>query len=85
MNINLNKILNDTMSSVKSTYNTAEKAITSPKKIEIVVTHKLDLAGTYGEAIDALDKLTPERIQQIVGIFKKHHTTVTKLIEDELK
>ena len=85
MNINLNKILNDTMSSVKSTYNTAEKAITSPKKIEIVVTHKFDLPGTYGDAIDALDKLSAERIQQIVGIFKKHQKTITQVIENELK
>jgi hypothetical protein len=35
--------------------------------------------------IDALDKLSPERLQQIVGIFKKHQKTITKLIESELK
>jgi hypothetical protein len=85
MNINLNKILNDTISSVKNTYNTAEKAITSPKELKIVVVHKLDLPGTYGDVIDALDKLSPERLQQIVGIFKKHQKTITKLIESEFK
>ena len=54
-----------------------------PKNVNVTI--KLDVAGTYGDAIDALDKLSPKRIHQIVGIFKKHQKTITKLIEDEIK
>jgi hypothetical protein len=83
--MNINKMLNDTITSVKSTYNKTNlnPFPKIPEKIEITV--KFDIAGTYGDGIDALDKLSAERIQQIVGIFKKHQKTITKLIESELK
>ena len=78
-------MLDDTISSVKNTYNKTNlnPFPKIPEKIEITV--KFDIAGTYSDGIDALEKLTPVRIQQIVGIFKKHQKTITKLIEDEIK
>ena len=81
----INKMLNDTIRSVKSTYNKTNlnPFPKIPEKIEITV--KFDIAGTYGDAIDALDKLSAERIQQIVSIFKKHQKTITQVIESELK
>ena len=83
--MNINKMLNDTITSVKSTYDKTNlnPFPKIPEKIEITV--KLDIAGTYSDGIDALDKLTPARINQIVSIFKKHQKTITKLIEDEIK
>ena len=83
--MNINKMLDDTISSVKSTYNKANlnPFPKIPEKIEITV--KLDIAGTYSDGIDALDKLTPARINQIVAIFKRHQKTIVKVVEDQIK
>jgi len=85
MNININKILNDTMSSVKSTYNTAEKAITSPKKVEIIVTHKIDLSGTYGDALKAAANMTEKDMEKHYNTLNKFKKFFMKKLENELK
>ena len=83
--MNITQAYHKMCNEVKNTYNKTNlnPFPKIPEKIEITV--KFDIAGTYGDGIDALDKLSAERIQQIVGIFKKHQKTITKLIEDELK
>ena len=87
--MNISAMYNDSvkaMSSIKDKvvdkYNSTNMT-PFPKNVNVTI--KLDMAGTYGDMIDALDKLSPKRIEQVVGIFKKHQGTITKIIEDEIK
>ena len=87
--MNINTVWSNTIDSISSvkdkvvdTYNNTNM---SPFPKNLNITLKLDIPGTYGDALDALDKLSPKRVQQILGIIKKHKKTIKRFVEDEIK
>ena len=80
--MSIKEIVKDSVNSIKDKYNNTTFN-PFPKKIEVVV--KFDIAGTYSDAIKAIDGLTPERMLEITKIFKRKQKQVMKLIEDEDK
>tara|TARA_R110002111_G_scaffold199119_1_gene264705 strand:- start:42 stop:305 length:264 start_codon:yes stop_codon:yes gene_type:complete len=87
--MNINTVWSNTIDSISSIKDKVVEKYNNtnmtpfPKNVNVTI--KLDMAGTYGDMIDALDKLSPKRIEQVVSIFKKHQGTITKIIEDEIK
>ena len=81
-NMSIKEMVKDSVNSIKDKYNNTTFN-PFPKKIEVVV--KFDIAGTYSDAIKAIDGLTPERMLEITKIFKRKQKQVMKLIEDEDK
>jgi len=75
--MNITKMVKDGVNSIGDTINPF------PKKIEVVV--KFDIAGTYGDAITALNELTPERMLEITEIFKRKQRQIMDLIDKEDK
>ena len=80
--MSITKIVKDGVSSIKDTYNNTTFN-PFPKKIEVVV--KFDIAGTYGDAITALNELTPERMLEITKIFKRKQRQIMDLMDKEDK
>lgn len=87
--MNINTVWSNTIDSISSIKDKVVEKYNNtnmtpfPKNVNVTI--KLDMAGTYGDMIDALDKLSPKRIKQVVGIFKKHQVYLSKIIEDEIK
>ncbi len=81
-NMDIKQMVKGSVNSIKDKYNNTTFN-PFPKKIEVVV--KFDIAGTYSDAIKAIDGLTPERMLEITKIFKRKQKQVMKLIEDEDK
>ena len=80
--MDIKEMVKGSVNSIKDKYNSTTFN-PFPKKIEVVV--KFDIAGTYSDAIKAIDGLTPERMLEIKEIFKRKQKQVMKLIEDEDK
>ena len=80
--MDIKEMVKGSVNSIKDKYNNTTFN-PFPKKIEVVV--KFDIAGTYSDAIKAIDELTPERMLEIKEIFKRKQKHIMKLIEDEDK
>ena len=81
-NMDIKQMVKGSVNSIKDKYNNTTFN-PFPKKIEVVV--KFDIAGTYSDAIKAIDGLTPERMLEITEIFKRKQKHIMKIMEESDK
>lgn len=80
--MNISKIVKDSVSSVKDTYNNTQL---NPFKVPENITIKVDIAGSYADLLKAMENMDDDKAERIVKVISKFGKIVDKVIENKLK
>ena len=80
--MDINRIVKDSVRSVKNTY---DKTQLNPFKVpaEITITHKFDLVGTYGQVWKWYKSLTPAQVEEISKVIKDQVKMIQAIVEKD--
>jgi len=80
--MNISKIVKDSVSSVKDTYNNTQL---NPFKVPENITIKVDIAGSYADLLKAMENMDDDKAERIVKVISKFGKIVDKVIENKFK
>lgn len=80
--MNISKIVKDSVSSVKDTYNNTQL---NPFKVPENITIKVDIAGSYADLLDAMEQMDDAKAERIVKVIGKFGKIIDKVIEAKMK
>lgn len=79
--MNISKIVKDSVSSVKDTYNNTQL---NPFKVPDNITIKVDIAGSYADLLDAMEKMDDAKAERIIKVIGKFGKIVDKVIQNKV-
>ena len=79
--MNISKIVKDSVSSVKDTYNNTQL---NPFKVPENITIKVDIAGSYADLLDAMEKMDDVKAERIIKVIGKFGKIVDKVIQNKV-
>ena len=82
MYMNISKIVKDSVKSVKNTYDNTQL---NPFKVPENVTIKIDIAGSYADLLDAMERMDDAKAERIVKVVNKFGKIIDKVIEAKMK
>ena len=80
--MNISKIVKDSVKSVKNTYDNTQL---NPFKVPENVTIKIDIAGSYADLLDAMERMDNAKAERIVKVVNKFGKIIDKVIEAKMK
>ena len=80
--MNINKIVKDSVSSIKNRYDNTQL---NPFKVPEKITIKVDLAGSYADLLTAIENMDEQKVARITKAFTKLGNIVEKAIENKLE
>lgn len=80
--MNISKIVKDSVKSVKNTYDNTQL---NPFKVPENVTIKIDIAGSYADLLDAMERMDDAKAERIVKVVNKFGKIIDKVIEAKMK
>ena len=79
--MNINKIVKDSVSSIKNRYDNTQL---NPFKVPDKITIKVDLAGSYADLLTAIENMDEQKVTRITKAFTKLGNIVEKAIDDKM-
>ena len=80
--MNISKIVKDSVKSVKDTYDNTQL---NPFKVPENITIKIDIAGSYADLLDAMERMDDAKAERIVKVVNKFGKIIDKVIEAKMK
>lgn len=80
--MNISKIVKDSVKSVKNTYDNTQL---NPFKVPENITIKIDIAGSYADLLDAMERMDDAKAERIVKVVNKFGKIIDKVIEAKMK
>jgi hypothetical protein len=80
--MNISKIVKDSVKSVKDTYDNTQL---NPFKVPENITIKIDIAGSYADLLDAMERMDDEKAERIVKVVNKFGKIIDKVIQAKMK
>jgi hypothetical protein len=80
--MNISKIVKDSVKSVKDTYDNTQL---NPFKVPENITIKIDIAGSYADLLDAMERMDDAKAERIVKVVNKFGKIIDKVIQAKMK